>query len=105
MARLLTLLACLGLELVATVAVATLLLGQPVAALIIALGEQTPGELVRYAERRLKGHDAFESVAAPLLHVVRAHAERQVSEAAFPTLGKGAQPVSLAPARYSGDGQ
>ena len=42
--------------------------------------DRTPGELLRYAERRLLGHPKLESVFVPAIHWARRHIERPVAD-------------------------
>jgi hypothetical protein len=106
MVRRLVLLFAIAMALVAGVAVAaSLLLKQPIAALWSAIEVHTPGELIRYGERRLEGHGKLEAVALPLLHFVRAQSERPVPETTLPTLGKGARTEPLPEVRYDADGR
>lgn len=60
-------------------------------------GDRTPGELIRYAMRRLEGHPNVEAVAHPPLLWVQAKIERPVPPGPLPTLGKGQQPESPPP--------
>ena len=60
-------------------------------------GDRTPGELIRYAMRRLEGHPNLEAVAHPPLLWVQAQVERPVPPGPLPTLGKGQQASSLPP--------
>ena len=58
-------------------------------------GDRTPGELIRYAKRRLEGHPNLEAIALPPLHWVQARVERPVPLGPLPTLGKGQQTQAL----------
>ena len=60
-------------------------------------GDRTPGEMIRYAKRRLEGHPNLEAIALPSLHWAQTRVERPVPVGPLPTLGKGQQPTSLAP--------
>lgn len=97
----LVLAALLGVGLVAAVGV---VLGHEPVQMLQALVQRTPGELVRYAQRRLEGHPRLEAVALPVLHAVQRSVERPVP-ALLPSLGKGQQPRPLAPVRYGDAGQ
>lgn len=66
--------------------------------------EHSPGELMRYAERRLIGHPKLEFFILPIFRAVRPLIERPVA-GPFPTLGKGQQSRSLPPQRYTAEGQ
>lgn len=61
--------------------------------------DRMPGELLRYAERRLSGHNKIEAVALPVIAQLRIRIERPVP-ANLPTLGKGAQARQLLPVIY-----
>jgi len=50
-----------------------------------------PGELIRYAKRRLEHHDKLEYVLLPPLHAVQRHYERPTEALKLPSLGKGQQ--------------
>jgi hypothetical protein len=65
------------------------------------LGDRTPGELIRYAKRRLQGHPNLEMLVLPPLHLVQAKYERPLSYGPLPTLGKGQQTVSLPAVQYT----
>ena len=58
-------------------------------------GDRTPGELIRYAKRRLEGHPNLEAIALPPLHWAQARVERPVPPGPLPTLGKGQQTQPL----------
>ena len=60
-------------------------------------GDRTPGELIRYANRRLEGHPNLEALVHPPLLWVQAKVERPVPLGPLPTLGKGQQPESPSP--------
>jgi len=60
-------------------------------------GNRTPGELIRYAKRRLEGHSKLEMVALPPLFWLQSKYERPVPTEPLPTLGKGQQPKTLPP--------
>ena len=94
-----------GVVALAAAAAATSLLHVPFGAVIDALGERTPGELIRYAQRRLEGHDRLVRVAQPVLTLVQRQLERPVPEAELPTLGKGPQSGSLPSVSYDADGR
>ena len=64
----------------------------------------TPGEWLRYLQRRLQGHPNLEAVAAGPLRALQQQLEREVP-ALLPTLGKGQQPRTLGPLRYGDAGQ
>lgn len=65
---------------------------------------RTPGELMRYAERRLIGHPKLEAVILPVFNFLRPFIERPVN-GPLPTLGKGQQTQALPFQRYTADGQ
>ena len=52
---------------------------------------RTPGELLRYAERRLEGHPKLELVFVPAIHWVRAQVERPVQGLEPPAYWRGAR--------------
>ena len=58
-------------------------------------GDRTPGEMIRYAKRRLEGHPNLEAIALPPLHWAQARVERPVPPGPLPTLGKGQQTQAL----------
>ena len=64
-------------------------------------GDRTPGELIRYAMRRLEGHPNLEAIVHPPLFWVQAKVERPVPPGPLPTLGKGQQTFNLPPLAYS----
>jgi parallel beta-helix repeat protein len=64
--------------------------------------DRMPGELLRYAERRLYGHNSLEAVGLPLIALLRTQIERPVPPR-LPSLGKGVQPRALPPVRYADD--
>lgn len=66
--------------------------------------DRTPGELMRYAERRLIGHPKLELVILPMFQFLRPRIERPVS-GPLPTLGKGQQAQSLPPQHYNSEGR
>ncbi|MDP2809177.1 MAG: chondroitinase-B domain-containing protein [Rhodocyclaceae bacterium] len=66
--------------------------------------DRAPGELMRYAERRLIGHPKLESVILPMFKLLRPYIERPVT-GPLPTLGKGQQAQALPPQRYSAKGR
>jgi parallel beta-helix repeat protein len=66
--------------------------------------DRTPGELMRYAERRLIGHPKLEFVILPIFKTLRPLIERPVG-GPFPTLGKGQQAQTLSPQRYDNEGR
>lgn len=66
--------------------------------------DRTPGELMRYAERRLIGHNKLEFVILPIFRALLPHIERPVT-GPYPTFGKGAQAFSLPPQRYDAEGR
>lgn len=68
-------------------------------------GDRTPGELIRYAKRRLEGHPNLETIALPPLHWAQARVERPVPSTPLPTLGKGQQAFSLPPIQYTAAGR
>ncbi|MDR3368495.1 chondroitinase-B domain-containing protein [Rhodoferax sp.] len=53
------------------------------------LADRTPGELIRYALRRLEGHPNLEAVLIPPLHWTQTKYEHPVPPGPMPTLGKG----------------
>jgi hypothetical protein len=61
--------------------------------------DRMPGELLRYIEKRLYGHNKLEFVAQPVLALVRARVERPVPSP-LPTLGKGVQQKSVPSVEY-----
>lgn len=61
------------------------------------LDQRSPGELIRYTERRLLGHPKLEAVALPVLGWWRRQTERQ-APADLPTLGRGPLPQAWEPA-------
>lgn len=67
--------------------------------------ERTPGELIRYAEQRLEGHDRLQALALPVLRLVQRRAERPVPAGALPTLGKGQQATVLWPVTFDREGR
>lgn len=66
--------------------------------------QRTPGEILRYAEKRLYGHTRLEMVFLPVINFLRPYIERPVT-GPFPTLGKGQQEQSLPPQRYDTEGR
>lgn len=66
--------------------------------------DRTPGELLRYAERRLLGHNKLEAVALPVFAVVRPFIEREpfALQVAAP---RGQQAHRLPPQRYDAQGR
>lgn len=68
-------------------------------------GDRTPGELIRYVNRRLEGHPNLEALAHPPLLWVQAKVERPVPPGPLPTLGKGQQTFNLPPLAYSPTGR
>lgn len=68
-------------------------------------GDRTPGELIRYAMRRLEGHPNVEAIVHPPLLWVQAKVERPVPPGPLPTLGKGQQTFNLPPLAYSPTGR
>jgi hypothetical protein len=68
------------------------------------VGERTPMEFVRYAERRLIGHPNLQSLFGPALTSVRRMHERE-PPANLPTLGKGQQPAALVAPGYDASGR
>ncbi len=85
-------------------AAVVLLPGQRLGEVVAALTQHTPGEWVRYAQRRLEGHPQLQAVGAPVLQTLQRRLEREVP-ALLPTLGKGQQPQALAPQRYTEAGR
>ena len=65
---------------------------------------RTPGELLRYVERRLQGHNKLEAVALPITHRLRLLFEHPVPPH-LPTLGKGAQESVFAAQSYDASGK
>jgi parallel beta-helix repeat protein len=65
--------------------------------------DRTPGELIRYAERRLAGHPKLELFSVPLFALLRPMVERPVLEP-VPKTGKGHQKIPMAPQAYNHDG-
>jgi hypothetical protein len=103
--RIVIVLIALAFALAATLGLASVLLGHSVGAMLRSLDERTPGELVRYAERRLEGHPRLETLARPFLRLVRERSERPVAQSSLPSFGKGAQVRRLAAVRYDADGR
>ena len=103
--RLLKSLLLAGVVVMAATAVATSVLNVPFAAVVDALGERTAGEMIRYAQRRLEGHDRLVHVARPVLTLIQRQVERPVPSTELPTLGKGPQGRSLPPVLYGPDGR
>ncbi|HEY8709506.1 MAG TPA: right-handed parallel beta-helix repeat-containing protein [Burkholderiaceae bacterium] len=68
------------------------------------LHERTPGELIRYAERKLEGHDRLQALALPILRRVQRRIERPVPAGELPTFGKGQQATALWPVTYDHGG-
>jgi len=66
--------------------------------------ERTPGELIRYTQRRLQGHDKLEALLLPVIRLIQRHIERPVPAGELPSLGKGQQGASLAPIIYDMNG-
>jgi hypothetical protein len=62
------------------------------------------GEVLRYLEKRLQGHNKLEMLALPGIHGLRQLIERPVP-AALPTLSKGVQPTALPIQRYDAAGK
>jgi len=52
-------------------------------------GGRTESELLRYAEKRISGHPALESVTGPLLKLRQRQVERPIPGMTLPALGKG----------------
>lgn len=65
--------------------------------------DRSPGEIIRYTERRLIGHPNLEAVLLPLLARWRLLVERPITSP-VPSYGKGQQAESLPPQRYSPEG-
>ena len=61
----------------------------------------TPGEIIRYTERRLIGHPKLEFVALPTLKTWQSMVERPIPDIEFPTLGKGARQSFVAEANQA----
>jgi hypothetical protein len=99
------LLAATAVALAGALLAGLLLLGRSPAALARALGERTPRELVRYAARRLVGHDRLEALAAPVLNAIRQREERPIPDAPLPSLGKGQQDHALGRVHYDAGGR
>lgn len=66
--------------------------------------DRTPGELMRYAEKRLIGHNKLEAVIHPIFNILRPLIERPITDP-IPTLGKGQQSQSLPSQRYDDQGR
>lgn len=89
------------------VAVATLLAILTAAAAIFAsdAGRQayaefrarSPQSIIRYAQRRLQGHDKLEWLLLPALHALQRRIERAPPPGPLPALGKGQQTAQMAP--------
>jgi hypothetical protein len=68
--------------------------------------DRSPGDLLRYTERRLMGHPKLEFVALPAIHRLRAVIERPIAaDFTLPMLGKGIQMQSLPPQQYDAAGR
>jgi parallel beta-helix repeat protein len=65
---------------------------------------RTPGELLRYAERRIAGHPKIQFFTIPIFDVIRPQIERPI-QGPFPNLDKGQQTETLALQRYGVEGQ
>lgn len=65
--------------------------------------ERTPGEIIRYSERRLIGHPRLEYLSVPIFGLLRARIERPVTDP-LPDLGKGQLTRSLPHQRYGAEG-
>jgi len=76
-----------------------------VAMLPKAVSIHTSGELIRYAQRRLEGHDKLEAVLLGPLHYIQAKIERPVPPDPMPAMGKGQQRIALPPVQYLPNGQ
>lgn len=63
-----------------------------------ALKQRSPGEAIRYLQRRLQGHPILEALALPALGWWQARVERAVPAAALPLLGRGPGPAGPPPA-------
>jgi hypothetical protein len=59
---------------------------------------RSPQELIRHAQHRLEGHRVLEGLLLPGLHALQRRWERTPPPGPLPTLGKGQQMVSMAPA-------
>ena len=94
-----------GVVVMAATALATSLLHVPLGAVIDALGERTAGEMIRYAQRRLEGHDRLAQVARPVLTLIQRRVERPVPSTGLPTLGKGPQDRTLPLLMYGPEGR
>jgi hypothetical protein len=94
-----------GVAAMAAIPVATSVLHVSPRAIVDALGERTAGEMVRYARRRLEGHDRLLRAAQPVLTLIQRRVERPVATATLPTLGKGPQSRSLPVLIYSPEGR
>ncbi len=70
-----------------------------------ALAMHTPGELIRYTQHRLQGHNTLEDMLLRPLQWVQSHYERPVPAIQMPTLGKGQQKQAMPPIQYSPNGQ
>lgn len=66
--------------------------------------DRTPGELIRYTERRLEGHPKLEALALPVLHAIRTRVEIPVNLETLPTFGKGVRANGLLPQQYDEQG-
>ena len=102
---LLSLLLTLLASIAATVMVIRALAGrQSPVATFQQVRERTPGELIRYAEQRLEGHDRLQAVALPVLGLIQRQVERPVPPGGLPTLVKGQQASVLWPVSYDRSG-
>jgi hypothetical protein len=94
-----------GVVVMAAIALAASVLRVPLGAVIDALGERTAGEMIRYAQRRLEGHDRLAQVARPVLTLIQRRVERPVPSTELPTLGKGPQGRTLPLLMYGPQGR
>jgi hypothetical protein len=94
-----------GVVALAAIPAATSVLHVAPGAVIDALGERTAGELIRYAQRRLEGHDRLARAVQPVLTLIQRQVERPVPATELPTLGKGPQSRTLPPVTYGADGR
>lgn len=66
--------------------------------------DRSPGELMRYAERRLQGHPKLEWFSKPMFSVLRPMIERPV-DGVTPDPKVGPRPYSLPPQKYDAEGR
>jgi parallel beta-helix repeat protein len=73
--------------------------------LVYRLVDRTPGELLRYIERRINGHPKLEIVTFPIIGWLRTQIERPIPNQLLPTLGKGQQAYALSQQHYNQKGE